>query len=184
MVRIIYIVIFFLVACSDKQYIEYYPSGGIKKERIYQTRDTSTYLQKTYFPNGQLESIGHYIKGNRDGFWQGWHEDGELSWTVEYENGTIKPPSQDPYWEVISFGKRDFQVGRPKKIRIYIEGVEPKQMGIMTTNAKVEIPSEDNDFYFVITPQKAGNMLFQVIYKEDDGLRILGRDSINVLPVP
>ena len=190
MVRTILIfVLCVFVSCSNKPHIEYYPSGSIKKEHIYTNkRDTSTYLQKTYFETGQLETIGNYVKGNREGFWQGWYEDGDLSWTVEYENGKVKPlTDEEPFWEVIPIEKNEipnFQVGIPQKIRIYIEGVEPEQMGIMTTNAKIEFPTQDNDYFFVITPQKEGNMLFAVVYKKNDEMQLLGKDSIYVLPAP
>ena len=190
MVRAILIcIVCVLVSCSNKPHVEYHPSGKIKKEHVYTNRrDTSTYLQKIYFENGQLETIGNCVKGKREGFWQGWYEDGDLSWTVEYENGKVKPlTDENPFWEVIpieKFGMPDFQVGKPQKLRIYIEGVEIRHVGIMTTKAKIEFPSKDNNFYFVVTPQEEGNMLFAVVYKENDEIQLLGKDSIYVSPAP
>ena len=120
-------------------------SGEIKVERIYTNEnDTSTYLQKTYFQNGQLESMGNLKKGKKDGIWEGWYEDGILSWTVEYENGIVKPLPKTPRIKITTYvepvfqeGKRVFQVGIPQYLRIYIEGAENELD--MATNGKAKL---------------------------------------------
>jgi len=185
--------VFILVACSNKERVEteYFPTGEIKVKRIFANRrDTNTYLETTFFLNGERRTRGNYVNGLREGIWQGGHPDGELSWNVEYENGIVKPPAENPNWWVSAVGVPDFRVGEPIKLRVYIEGVEPKYQGIMLSNAKFQEPSEENDFWFVIIPQRAGNMILDIGFLSKElsakydrnAYVVLGSDTIYVLP--
>ena len=187
--------VFVFTACSNKQRVEteYYPTGEIAVERIFvNKRDTSTYLETTFFLNGTKQTQGNYVQGKREGTWQGIYPTGELMWRVEYERGIVKPIIEDPNWIMMAFGggTPKFQAGKPQKIRIFIEGVEPEYYAIGYRNATVEMPTEDNDFWYVITPQEEGNMLLEIGFVCKESREIygeplfveLGSDTIYVYP--
>ena len=194
LIYIIFTVVF--VACSNRQHVEiveYYPTGEIKVKRVFAIRrDTTTYHEKTFFLNGELKMRGNYVNGLREGVWQGGYPDGELKWIVEYEHGIVKPIIEAPYWQIRFFeeGKPKFQVGKPLKFRIFIEGVWFKDWIIGLTRAELETPTEENDFWYIVTPQREGNMLFEVGFMckrlgekyGENVYVILWSDVIDVLP--
>jgi len=125
---IISIVTILVIGCSNNRVRkEFYSSGELKVERIYQSRDTSTYLETTFFPNGvkksrgnyvngirdglwqsgfpngQLKVMGNYVNGKREGIWQGWFADGGERWRAEYINGIPKPIPTDAFVEAVIF---------------------------------------------------------------------------------
>ena len=49
-----------------------------------------------FHENGQLEIIGNYIDGERDGFWERFDEDGNLTRTLTYRNGVMVETNSNP----------------------------------------------------------------------------------------
>ena len=48
-------------------------------------------IETTWFPNGQKRYEGHHHKGNIDGKWTWWDDDGDLLLTRQYNKGILMP---------------------------------------------------------------------------------------------
>ena len=51
---------------------------------------------ETYNENGQLESRGNYIDGKREGLWEWFDENGNLTETRTYRNGDLVETNSNP----------------------------------------------------------------------------------------
>jgi len=59
-----------------REEVEY--AGGHKQGRVIY-----------YHPNGEKELVGYHRKNEREGIWEGWHEDGTPSFRSEYREGKL-----------------------------------------------------------------------------------------------
>ena len=186
----IFIVLIVYVGCS-KQSIrkEFYSSGELWKEQIYHSRDTSIYLERVYFRNGQLKSSGYYLNGKRDGIWQGWFTDGTIHWEAEYINGTPKPvPEEDPFIHVRVLGTDSawtWYADTPLYLQVYIEGATPYNANVACyCDFMLPIDTIDNYFSIGVIPRKPGAMMFEILYLENGKYYSISQDTIYVYPNP
>ena len=187
--HIVCIVLILVTGCSSIQK-EFYSSGELKKERIYHSRDTSTYLEKSYFRNGQLKSLGNYVNGKREGIWQGWYALGDKYWEAEYIQGTPKPIPEDalPITRLVLSheGANDgWYADTPQYLQVYVEGATPHNVNI-ACDCDFMLPLDTIDYNFSIgvIPRKAGAMMMHVMYLENGEYFSLSQDTIYVQPNP
>ena len=168
---------------------DFYSSGELKKERIYQSKDTSTYLEKSYFRNGQLKSSGNYVNSKRDGIWQGWFSDGDKYWEAEYINGTPKPvPEEEPIVQIRVIETDStwtWYADTPLYLKVYIEGATPYNANVACfCDYLLPIDTIDHNFSIGIIPKKQGAMMFEALYLENGKYYSISQDTIYVYPNP
>jgi antitoxin component YwqK of YwqJK toxin-antitoxin module len=93
-----------------------YPDGTLHIERQI-TRYSDDRIEndgtyREYFPNEQVFVEGEYVKGEQQGKWIYWHDNGQQCRVVNYQNGL-----PDGSWEVFRVdgtleGKRSFKIGK------------------------------------------------------------------------
>lgn len=182
----IFIVLMLLVGCSNIRK-EFYSSGELKVERIHQSRDTSTYLEKSYFRNGQLKSLGNYVNGEREGDWQGWYADGDKYWEAEYIKGMPKPiPEEDPVIQLrLSGTADDWYAGIPRYLKVFIEGATPYNANVACDcDFMLPLDTINYDFSIGVIPRKPGAMMFHIMYLENGENISIFRDTLYVQPNP
>ena len=188
-VAIFWVVAIFLLqmGCSNTTtHQEFYSSGELWKERTYYSRDTSAYLEKTYFRNGQLKSSGSYVSSKRNGIWQGWFSGGAKHWEAEYANGTPKPVPEDPFISLGVLGTDSawtWHVDMPLYLQVYIEGATPYNANVACyCDFILPIDTIDHNFSIGVIPRKQGAMMFEIIFLEDGKYYSIGQDTIYVFP--
>ena len=173
------------MGCSNTTtHQEFYSSGELWKERTYYSRDTSTYLEKTFFRNGQLMSVGNYLNSKRDGIWQGWFFDGYQHWEAVYIEGTPKSIPDDPVIQLISPDDSDWYVQVPKFFRLYVEGSTPYNVHVVCYCDFILPDTIDHNFSIGVIPKKPGAMMLHVMYLENGEYFSIGKDTIYVHPNP
>ena len=86
---LLFILTFLIITGCDKSKIVTDDWGdGRKVIKEYPNyKDTTTYLRKFYYPNGELGTKGKYVNGKMHGIWQWWYDNGQLKDSGRYENG-------------------------------------------------------------------------------------------------
>jgi antitoxin component YwqK of YwqJK toxin-antitoxin module len=87
-------------------------------------------IYREYFPNGQLFVEGEYVKGEQQGKWVYWHDNGEQCRTVNYQDGVA-----DGSWEVTRSdgtlkGKRSFKAGKRDGEWINYDDTGKQKLGV------------------------------------------------------
>ena len=82
------LVIITITGCSQSKTTLDEWDGGRKVIKEYSNyQDTTSYLRKFYYSNGQLGTEGNYIKGQMDGIWKWWYNNGQLMDSGKYVHG-------------------------------------------------------------------------------------------------
>ena len=48
-----------------------------------------------YYDNGQLSSKGHYVNGRREGFWEDYYDNGQLAHKGHFVNGVFQEEKKE-----------------------------------------------------------------------------------------
>jgi antitoxin component YwqK of YwqJK toxin-antitoxin module len=81
---------------KDGLYQRFLESGSIAEEAEY-ANDTLNGFRKYYYPNGTLESVEHFRRGNYHGKYQKYYPDGKLQIDQEFVEGALQGLSLSYY---------------------------------------------------------------------------------------
>lgn len=84
------LIIVLIAGCSDSKHskIEYFDTGEIKSEIIYDTKgDTTSFSVNHFYKNGKFKLKGRYLKGKREGFYISYHQNGRIDDMCNFKNG-------------------------------------------------------------------------------------------------
>ncbi|MCC6575961.1 MAG: hypothetical protein IT228_01345 [Flavobacteriales bacterium] len=79
-----------LVACGSHKFVASTHPNGKPEVVIYMKgkgEDAEKVMEKVYYPNGQLEYVGHFANGVEHGQWSYYYEDGTRKYLETWENG-------------------------------------------------------------------------------------------------
>lgn len=84
-ISLLTLIIIFASACNttkEEVINEYYPSGNLMKQSVYETiKDKRELVKETrYYENGTKKLEGEYLEGERNGNWTQWYENG-FTWS-------------------------------------------------------------------------------------------------------
>ena len=80
----------FLVACSTHKYVASTHPNGKPEVVIYmkgEGDEAEKVMEKVYYPNGQMEYVGHFEKGVEHGEWLYYYENGTKKFLENWEHG-------------------------------------------------------------------------------------------------
>jgi len=64
----------------------YYSNGQLESKGIF-IKGNKEGLWEVYHTNGQLKSMGYYTQGKKDGLWQEYYKNGLMNSSINYKNG-------------------------------------------------------------------------------------------------
>lgn len=79
-----------LASCSVHRFVASQHPNGKAEVVIFMKgkgEDAEKVMEKVYYPNGQMEYVGHFANGVEHGEWQYFYEDGTRKSTEMWENG-------------------------------------------------------------------------------------------------
>lgn len=79
-----------LISCSTKKYVAASHPNGKPEVIVFMKgkgEEAVKVMEKVYYPNGQLEYVGHFEKGVEHGEWQYYYENGTLKFVENWKNG-------------------------------------------------------------------------------------------------
>jgi len=79
-----------LAACSTHKYVASSHGNGKPEVVIYMKGkgdDAVKVMEKVYYPNGQMEYVGHFENGVESGEWIYYYENGTRKYVEHWENG-------------------------------------------------------------------------------------------------
>lgn len=88
--RLALLLIPLLAACSVHRFVASQHPNGKPEVVIFMKgkgEEAEKVMEKVYFPNGQMEYVGHFANGVENGEWQYFYEDGTRKSTEMWENG-------------------------------------------------------------------------------------------------
>ena len=78
------------VGCSTHKYVAASHPNGKPEVVIYMKgkgEEAVKVMEKVYYPNGQMEYVGHFEKGVESGEWTYYYENGTKKFVEHWENG-------------------------------------------------------------------------------------------------
>ena len=81
------------------------------KEKTKLTTNNLTGHVTTYYPNGQIKTVGTYINGKKDGYFEEFYENGELKNQCFYKDDLLHGYVENYNKEGISMGIEKFELG-------------------------------------------------------------------------
>ena len=81
---------FLLLACSTHKFVASTHPNGKPEVVIYmkgEGDEAEKVMEKVYYPNGQMEYVGHFEKGVEHGEWLYYYENGTKKYFETWENG-------------------------------------------------------------------------------------------------
>jgi antitoxin component YwqK of YwqJK toxin-antitoxin module len=79
-----------LTACSTHRYVAASHPNGKPEVVVYMKgkgEEAVKVMEKVYYPNGQLEYVGHFENGVEHGVWTYYYENGTKKYTETWQNG-------------------------------------------------------------------------------------------------
>lgn len=79
-----------LSACSTHRFVASQHPNGKPEVVIFMKgkgEDAEKVMEKVYYPNGQMEYVGHFMNGVEHGEWKYYYEDGTPKSSETWENG-------------------------------------------------------------------------------------------------
>ena len=79
-----------LASCSTKKYVASSHPNGKNEVVIYMKgkgEEAVKVMEKVYYPNGQLEYVGHFQNGVEHGEWTYYYENGTKKFVEHWDNG-------------------------------------------------------------------------------------------------
>ncbi|MCB0790273.1 MAG: hypothetical protein H6595_03975 [Flavobacteriales bacterium] len=79
-----------LPACSVHKFVAATHPNGKPEVIVFMKgagEDAEKVMEKVYYPNGQMEYVGHFANGVEDGEWTYYYENGTKKYVEHWENG-------------------------------------------------------------------------------------------------
>lgn len=182
LIVILVVILFFSGACGNKVEKSYYDSGQIKEQRSLNARkDTLNYYVVQYYRNGQKKSEGRIVNGNRDGYWEEWYGDGDVKWRGDYLDGVREHRILTDIKSSIMFSDNVLIKGKETYLRIVVEGIHPEDFISACSNGVFRRLWDNDNFNYVIIPEKPGNIRFYFFLSGDNKMRLVGVDTLKVV---
>ncbi len=186
MKKLIYVtaigILLLLSSCGKKKEIQYYKTGQIQVERIFENKnDTSRYESIYYYKTGHIKSKGYIVNNLRNGQWQDWYIDGTTKWVGEYENNTRKIITVKTLPR-IEFNDSVLNKGKQTYLRLRVEGIHPENTAIACNKGIIRVSDKKDLFDYIVIPKEEGIMSFIIYLKTKEGMTEIGADSIFVYP--
>ncbi|MDR0863724.1 MAG: hypothetical protein LBO74_02175 [Candidatus Symbiothrix sp.] len=193
LVLIIVLLLIITVSCKDKIIREFYDTGELLSEKQYINDSIITF--KEYYKNGNLGSEGHFVQENDSSHlpiehWKFYFSDGQLAWEGEFNRGEVVIPVDTPWLDLnpktstlnsyLQVERSPALKGEDCNFRIVMPQVHSDFYLVMDSNFE-EIPRNadiQSAFRYTIKPEKSGDFLIQVIFRDKNGYFIVGERTI------
>lgn len=79
-----------LAACSTHRFVASTHPNGKPEVVVYMKgkgEEAQKVMEKVYYPNGQMEYVGHFANGVENGEWTYYYENGTKKFVEHWENG-------------------------------------------------------------------------------------------------
>ena len=148
-----------LISCqgAPKTENKYYETGELKQKI---TQDSvNCYMYTEYYKNGNMRLEGRICNEIKEGKWKEWYIDGKLKWEGYFDDSirVINYNKQTP--KITFYGSPDnIYPDTSYFIRINMLGVHPEDMIVTSNNGIIQLYNNRDEYNFVITPQKTGEL--------------------------